>query len=195
MSQGDACKCGARLSEAVGSGLAGLSHALVAAGETSFHRQRSRVLICQHNALCSCITLHSKIMHQLGRLCRCLREAKTSGWEVKNPVFQQVSAARHLPSCICLMPTVFDGCFIYTLSNMQMKDRFLSLIQLKIWVLGKHNASYNIRDICYSFKGFGFLVGSFSWNRAKLVPEGGCYLVSILVFRTSRVSRDMDSWE
>lgn len=96
-----------------------------------------------------------------------------------------LSASQHSQtssSYICLVPTVFDGCFIYMLSNMQMKDRFLSLIQLKIWVLGKHNASYNICDICYSFKGFGFLVGSFSWNRAKLVPEGGCCLLSILVF-------------
>lgn len=54
-------------------------HALVAAGETSFHIQQCRVLICWYNALCSCITLCSKITNQLGRLCQCFHEAKTSG--------------------------------------------------------------------------------------------------------------------
>lgn len=60
---------GARLSEALGSGPEVLSHALVAAGETSFRAHRCLVLICRYNALCLCITLHSKITNWLGRPC------------------------------------------------------------------------------------------------------------------------------
>lgn len=58
---------------------AGLSHALVAASETSFHIQRGRVLVCWYDAPCSRSTLPSKITNQLGSLCQCIHEAQTSG--------------------------------------------------------------------------------------------------------------------
>lgn len=67
----------------------------------------------------------------------------------EKPSLSASQQARHLPPSICLVPTVLDGCFIYTLSNMQMKDGSLFLIHLETWVLGKHNASHNICDICY----------------------------------------------
>lgn len=79
------------------------------------------------------------------------------------------------------------------LSNLQMKDRFLFITHLEIWVPGEHNASYNICRICYQFKGFSFLADAFSWNQAKLVPEAWECMVSVYVFLTSRISEGIDN--
>lgn len=125
-------------------------HALVAAGETHF-TDDSYVYSFARMSLRSCITLHSKIMHQLGRSAGASAKPKHLD-EVKNPVFQQVNTAGGifllmLFSAYCLRPDVSSTVAL----NMQMKrNRFLSNSAKDFMSAGKTSMLLITScDICY----------------------------------------------
>lgn len=97
------------LSEALGSGLAGLSHALVAAaGETSFHRQRSRVYSFARIMLCAHVSPSFKDHASAWQTLPVPLRSQNIWMRSEKPSLSASQHSQTSSSYICLVPTVFD---------------------------------------------------------------------------------------